>query len=88
MALGILMAAGMEPTKAIAKVQSLRSFIIPNRLMISILDEILDQQGELMRVVLKHYALLPADASLPDRGGGTRELILHKRYLRTLEGWG
>lgn len=69
MALGILVAAGLGPEKAMAKVQSLRPFIIPNRLMISILDEILDQQGELMRVVLKHYALLPADASLPDRGG-------------------
>lgn len=69
MALGILVAAGMRPAEAMAKVRSLRPFVIPNRMMISILDDTIGQQGELMRVVLEHYASLPADASLPNRGG-------------------
>lgn len=68
-ALGILVAAGMTPEDALAKVKSLRSFIIPNRLMVSILDDILDQRGDLNRVVREHYASLPKEASLPDRGG-------------------
>jgi hypothetical protein len=37
--------------------------------MISLLDDLLKQQGELIRVVRDHYAELPAEASLPNRGG-------------------
>lgn len=68
-ALGILVAAGLTPTDALARVKALRPFIIPNRLMTSILDDLLEQRGELNRVVREHYAKLPDEASLPDRGG-------------------
>lgn len=68
-ALGILVAAGLAPTDALTMVKELRPFVIPNRLMTSILDDLLEQRGELNRVVREHYASLPDEASLPDRGG-------------------
>lgn len=68
-ALGILVAAGLTPAHALAKVKSLRPLVLPNRLMVSTLDELLGQNGELNRVVQAHYASLPAEASLPNRGG-------------------
>lgn len=69
LALGILVAEGMTPDAAMATVKEIRPLAVPNRLMIRMLDHILNQDGELMRVVLDHYAALNADASLPDRGG-------------------
>lgn len=68
-ALGVLVAAGMTPAEAMTKVKLLRPFVIPNRMIVAMLDEMLGQGGELVRVVLDHYATLPAEASLPDRGG-------------------
>lgn len=68
-ALGVLVAAGLTPADALARVKALRPFVIPNRLMISMLDELLGQGGELNRVVRELYASLPNEASLPDRGG-------------------
>ena len=68
-ALGVLVAAGLPPAEALARVKTLRPFVIPNRLMVRILDDLVGQGGELMRVVLGHYASLPDEASLPDRGG-------------------
>lgn len=69
LAIGILIAAGQTATEALTTVKALRPFIIPNRLMISLLDELLGLRGELNRVVRDHYASLPARAELPDRGG-------------------
>lgn len=69
MALGVLVAAGMSAACAMEKLKELRPFVIPNRLMVSMLDHLLDQKGELTRVVDCHYASLPDQASLPDRGG-------------------
>lgn len=68
-ALGVLVQSGLSADEALQKVQALRPLIIPNRLMISLLDELLEQQGELIRVVRDHYADLPEEASLPNRGG-------------------
>lgn len=67
-ALGVLVAAGLSPSEALARVKELRPFVIPNRLMVRKLDELLEQNGGLTRVVLEHYAALPPEASLPDRG--------------------
>lgn len=69
MALGILVAAGLAPSGALAQVKELRPFVIPNRLMTSILDDLLEQRGELDRVVREHYSSLPDEALLPNRGG-------------------
>jgi predicted protein tyrosine phosphatase len=68
LAIGILIAAGGTPGEALEKVKQLRPFVIPNRLMIRQLDDILDQKGELVTVVASHYSTLPPEASLPDRG--------------------
>jgi predicted protein tyrosine phosphatase len=68
-ALGVLVRSGLSPHAALQKVRALRPLIIPNRLMISLLDDLLEQQGKLIRVVRDHYAELPAEASLPNRGG-------------------
>jgi predicted protein tyrosine phosphatase len=69
MVIGILISAGLSATEAMSRVKALRPFVFPNRLMISILDDLLGQGGELVRVVEDHYRLLPAEASLPNRGG-------------------
>jgi predicted protein tyrosine phosphatase len=69
MALGVLIAAGLGPDEALTKVRKLRPFIIPNRMMVRFLDEILEQRGHLIRVVDEHYAKLPHGALLPNRGG-------------------
>ena len=69
MARGILVNSGISAEGAMQRVASLRPFVIPNRLMIGILDDLLSQGGELVRVVDRHYASLPPNASLPDRGG-------------------
>jgi predicted protein tyrosine phosphatase len=69
LAIGILIAAGQTPTEALATVKTLRPFVIPNRLMTSLLDELLGLRGEVKRVVRDHYASLPDEAQLPDRGG-------------------
>lgn len=69
LAIGILIAVGQTPTEALATVKTLRPFVIPNRLMTSLLDELLGLGGELNRVVGDHYASLPDEAQLPDRGG-------------------
>lgn len=69
LAIGILIAAGQTAIEALTTVKALRPFVIPNRLMISLLDELLGLRGELNRVVRDHYASLPAEAELPDRGG-------------------
>jgi predicted protein tyrosine phosphatase len=68
-ALGVLVQSGLSPRAALHKVRALRPLIIPNRLMISLLDDLLEQQAELIRVVRDHYADLPDVASLPNRGG-------------------
>lgn len=68
MAIGILVSAGLSATEAMDRVKQLRPFVIPNRLMIGILDEILGQGGRLVRVVKDHYKSLPEEAALPDRG--------------------
>jgi predicted protein tyrosine phosphatase len=52
-----------------AEVRKLRPFVIPNRLMVSMLDQLFGQEGDLIRVVDEHYATLPSDALLPNRGG-------------------
>ena len=69
MAIGILIANGASPYAALDQVKALRPFIIPNRLMIARLDGLLALEGELVAVVNDHYASLPPEASLPDRGG-------------------
>jgi predicted protein tyrosine phosphatase len=69
MALGVMVGAGASPAEALEKVKSLRPFVIPNRLMVRILDGLLGQRGEVIRVVREHYASLPEQVSLPDRGG-------------------
>lgn len=69
LALGVLIAAGKTPTEALTTVKALRPFIIPNRLMVRLMDELLGQSGELITVVREHYASLPEEAQLPNRGG-------------------
>lgn len=69
MALGVLVGAGVSPEQAMERIKQLRPFVIPNRLIVRMLDRLLDQHGELVRVVGDHYAMLPSDAQLPDRGG-------------------
>lgn len=69
MALGVLVGAGLAPEQALAEVLRLRPFVIPNRLMVGMLDQLLGQEGALIRVVDEHYETLPSDALLPHRGG-------------------
>lgn len=69
MVIGILISAGLSATEAMSRVKALRPFVIPNRLMTNILDHLLGQGGELVRVMEDHYRSLPAEASLPNRGG-------------------
>ena len=69
MALGVLVDAGMSAEQAMDQVKQLRPFVIPNRLIVRMLDRLLEQRGELVRVVDDHYATLPSDALLPNRGG-------------------
>lgn len=69
MALGVLVAAGMSAERSMKRVKQLRPFVIPNRLIVSMLDQLLNQNGKLVRVVDDHYATLPVDALLPNRGG-------------------
>lgn len=69
MAMGVLINNGMTPQNAFDRVRRLRPALIPNRLMIQQIDEILRLEGKLVRIVSDHYARLPREASLPDRGG-------------------
>lgn len=69
MAIGILVQAGMSPADAFEDVRAARPELIPNRLMIRQLDQILDVGGELIRIVNEYYQSLGPDALLPDRGG-------------------
>ena len=69
LAIGILVQSGLSPDAAFEHVRALRPELIPNRLMIRQLDDILDLQGELVRLVSAHYEALGPDALLPDRGG-------------------
>jgi predicted protein tyrosine phosphatase len=69
LALGVLVGAGLAPEQAMAEVLRLRPCVIPNRLMVRMLDRLLDQEGALIGVVDEHYETLPSDARLPNRGG-------------------
>lgn len=69
LAIGILIQAGMSPDAAFEQVKSIRPQLIPNRLMISQLDQILGLDGKLINIVADHYRSLGAAANLPDRGG-------------------
>lgn len=69
MAMGILIDHGLTPDQALDRVKAAGSFVIPNRLMIRHLDELLGLHGGLVDTVRRHYKELPPDASLPDRGG-------------------
>lgn len=69
MAIGILVDNGIDPEDAFARVKAMRPALIPNRLIIRQIDELLGLAGHLNQIVLEHYSSLPADAMLPDRGG-------------------
>jgi predicted protein tyrosine phosphatase len=69
MALGVLVGAGMSAERAMERVKQVRPFVIPNRWIVRMLDQLLHQNGGLVRVVDDHYATLPAEAQLPNRGG-------------------
>lgn len=69
MAIGILIQSGLSPAQAFDVVQGARPKLIPNLLMIRLLDEILRLNGELISLVRRHYELLGPEAKLPDRGG-------------------
>lgn len=69
MAIGILVQAGMTPSAALEQVRKVRPELIPNRLMIGQLDQLLDLGGELIAVVDAYYHSLGPEALLPDRGG-------------------
>lgn len=69
LAIGVLIQAGMSPAAAFDHVKSIRPQLIPNRLMIRQLDQILGLKGELISIVADHYRSLGAAATLPDRGG-------------------
>jgi predicted protein tyrosine phosphatase len=69
MALGVLVSHGQTPIEALERVKSLRPIVIPNRLMVELLDNTLLQRGELIAVVQDHYRSFPPEASLPNRGG-------------------
>ena len=69
MAMGILVQSGMTPQTAFGQVKATRPELIPNRLMIRYIDELLGLGGDLVRLVAAHYAALGPDIALPDRGG-------------------
>jgi predicted protein tyrosine phosphatase len=69
LAIGILVQAGLSPGAALDRVRAIRPELIPNRLMIRQLDDVLGLQGELVRLVAAHYQALGPKALLPDRGG-------------------
>ena len=69
MAIGILIKNGVPPREAFELVKFLRPTLIPNRLMIRQLDDILGLQGELIGINRDHYACLLPETLLPDRGG-------------------
>lgn len=69
MAIGILVGTGLSPTEAFQKVRMVRPELIPNRLMIRLIDEVLELDGSLVSLVNSHYEALGSGALLPDRGG-------------------
>lgn len=69
MAIGILVQSGLSPAEAFARVRLVRPELIPNRLMIRLIDEFLELDGKLVLLVDAHYGALGSDALLPDRGG-------------------
>jgi predicted protein tyrosine phosphatase len=69
MALAVLVDAGLSPQHAMAEARKRRPFVIPNRLMVRMLDQLIGQEGGLIRVMDEHYATLPSGALLPNRGG-------------------
>ena len=69
LAIGILVQAGLSPGAAFSRVRAIRPELIPNRLMIRQLDDILGLRDELVRLVDAHYEALGPDALLPNRGG-------------------
>ncbi|TFI59202.1 hypothetical protein E2493_06690 [Sphingomonas parva] len=71
-AIGILIQLGMTPLDAFTCVKGIRPQLIPNRLIIRQLDEILGLKGELISIVRRHYQGLGSEAALPNRGGMNR----------------
>lgn len=69
LAIAILIQAGLSPAVAFEQVKRVRPQMIPNRLMIGQLDQILGLDSELINIVEDHYRSLGAAANLPDRGG-------------------
>ena len=69
MVIGILIDNGLRPEDAFEIIKALRPALISNRLMIRQLDFLLGLGGDLVALVTRHYASLPSEALLPDRGG-------------------
>jgi predicted protein tyrosine phosphatase len=69
MAIGILIQSGLSPTEAIDQVKIVRPELIPNRLIVRLIDEVLLLDGSLVSIVNSHYQTLGSKAYLPDRGG-------------------
>lgn len=69
MAMGILVQNELSPAEAFERVRAVRPELIPNRLMIRLIDDNLELEGKLVRLVNTHYKELGSDALLPDRGG-------------------
>lgn len=69
MAIGILVQSGLSPTEAFERVRAVRPELIPNRLMIRLIDKFLGLDGNLVSLVNAHYELIGSGAHLPDRGG-------------------
>lgn len=68
--IGVMVQHGMKPREAFEHVRSIRSFLIPNRLMIEFIDNHLGLGGELDHVIAEYYkTLMLPGVRLPDRGG-------------------
>ena len=66
-AIGIaaLIQHGMTPQEAFDHVKALRPALIPNRLIIQYVDELLELNGELNKVIEEYYNSLLLDSKLP-----------------------
>ncbi len=70
MAIGIMIQHGMTPQQAFDHVLAIRNMMIPNRLMISFIDEHFGLDGRLNKIVDTYYDGLPLiGVKLPNRGG-------------------
>ena len=64
-AMGVLVQSGMTAQEALDHVLSIRPVVVPNRLIIRYLDDLLQQDGAMIAVVDEYYDNIPEDGPIP-----------------------